>query len=107
MIKLIVESVAGDGWMITVILFSAFVYLFYMVSKDDSPVSSASRKPYACGNSLDPNRQRVPSASFYKTAVSCFKMAAFKKAHSEDLSTYLLWMLAGVVFVLGYLVVFG
>ncbi len=103
----VVAGVMSDGWTVTVVLFSVFVYIFYIFAREDSPVSLSARKPYACGNSLDPNTQRVPSASFYKTAVSFFKMAAFRKAHSEDLSTYLLWMLAGIVFVLGYVLVLG
>ncbi len=103
----VVAGVMSDGWTVTVVLFSVFVYIFYIFAREDSLVSLSARKPYACGNSLDPNTQRVPSASFYKTAVSFFKMAAFRKAHSEDLSTYLLWMLAGIVFVLGYVMVLG
>ncbi len=102
-----IVGMMGDGWTVTVVLFCVFVYVFYMFARDDSSVSLSARKPYACGNSLDPYTQRVPSASFYKTAVSFFKMAAFKKMHSEDLSTYLLWMLVGVVSVLGYVLVFG
>ncbi|MCK5593624.1 MAG: hypothetical protein KAI18_00105 [Candidatus Aenigmarchaeota archaeon] len=96
-----------DDWSFIFLLFSALTYVFYLFAKTDSDVSLASKKPYACGLSIDPDKEKVPSPSFYKTVVSVFHMGAIKKMHKDDLSTYLLWMLSGVVFVSVYLLIFN
>ncbi|NOQ55466.1 MAG: hypothetical protein GQ477_01525 [Nanohaloarchaea archaeon] len=96
-----------DDWVAVSVLSVVLTYVFYRFAKTDSVVSSASKKPYACGLSVSPDLEIVPSPSFYKTIVSVFRMGAIKKLHKDDLSTYLIWMLFGVVFVSCYLFLFG
>ncbi len=96
-----------DDWFFIFFLFSVLTYVFYLFAKTDSDVNMSSKKPYACGLSIDPYDEKVPSPSFYKTMVSVFHMGAIKKMHKDDLSTYLLWMFFGVVFVSVYLLIFN
>ncbi|MBW6461992.1 MAG: hypothetical protein K0B07_03010 [DPANN group archaeon] len=102
-----IMSFLVDDWVFIFILFSAITYGFYQFAKTDSDVSSATKKPYACGNSINPDNEKVPSQAFYKTIVSVFRMGVIKKMHKDNLSTFVLWMFFGLVFVSVYLLVFG
>lgn len=99
-----IYNIAVDGWLVMIAVFACLVFVFYRFAREDSSVSASSRKPYACGLSVSSSDDRVPSASFYKTIISVFRLSVIKKMHANSISSYLLWMLVGVVGVLAYFI---
>ncbi|MEA3229883.1 MAG: hypothetical protein U9P44_03130, partial [archaeon] len=71
--NIVFDMVLSDGWMMICAVFTLLTYVLYRFAKNDSDVSSEAKKPYACGLSVDPDTQKLPSASFYKTVISVFK----------------------------------
>jgi hypothetical protein len=63
------------------------------------------RQIYACGEDLDPEYLNIPHGSFYKTIIRMLGFVRMTRSHTGDLSTYLAWILIGVVAIIGVLMI--
>jgi len=83
----------------------AIIVVFYgwSISYSRGRKSNAKRKIYACGEDIRPREINIPQASFYRVLIKSMKLNRLKEWHSGHLTRYLLWVFAGMVMLMMYL----
>jgi hypothetical protein len=98
------------AWLVglTFSLFIGFFALMYLLSIRLRRVKKEvwKEKIYACGEDIRPEKLNVPSRSFYSVLLSTFRLNWFKKIHTGEMTTYLLWIFSGLVVLLIILLFF-
>lgn len=83
------------GWFASVIVFAVLLLLLYGLSKETSKGGRDKTRMYACGEKWEP--EQLPAGSVYRLLVRQLGIERLEKMHRGDLSTYLLWILLGLL----------
>lgn len=94
------------SFQVVILVFGLLTALFYLIFKllENNRLRKArpGREMYACGEDLKPEQLNVPPEGFYKVFTGALRLQALRRAHSGRLSDYLLWVVAGAVLLILY-----
>lgn len=83
------------------LLFMGVFFIIYQLSKRlGKKYPKKGEAIYACGEDIKPEQLNVPTASFYTVLIRAFGLKKIKKIHSGNMTTYLIWIFAGIIILL-------
>ena len=90
-----------ESWFWVTVPFAAFAIiglLIYKLGRYPKKAEPGKEESYTGGEDLP--ELRVEADNFYQAIKRAFRLGRLREVHSGDLSDYLLWMVAGLTFLL-------
>jgi hypothetical protein len=92
---------------VVAVVFAVFVAVIAFVNRKSRKYCRARRseakKIYACGEDISPARMNVPQDAFYAVMIRSLRLEKLRQWHSGNLTRYLIWVFAGMVLMMIYL----
>ena len=83
----------------------AILWIIFEASESKPSKPKESSVAYACGTSPSPDELNVPSWSYYEYMKHFLRAEYLSRLHSGDLSTYMAWILIGMVLIFSVMVI--
>lgn len=93
------EVLIMQNIIITFLILLGIFLSIYLLGKKHRKRRSG-QEIYACGEDISPQHLNLPEESFYRVFEEKMRAGWMKRAHTGNISDYIAWIVAGMVFII-------